>query len=262
MKQRANYTVSRKPIHGFTLIELLVVIAVIALLLSILLPSLKRVKEKGRQIVCMSHCRSIITAACVYANNYDDQIPHSRSNQNASLSYFLWYNFGSQGDGWLGHGLLYDTGLIEDEGIFYCPSQKHPKLREKEGWEYQFGSGGYLEHSTSYLYGLLGEIRAAPELELDSVRLSNLKARALFADNFVPVAGYSPEISAWSHPKGLSAAFGDTHVEFIKVEQKWIDTSDTLRIAPTAEIDRSDLFVGLMFELMAGRSHAIESRFP
>ncbi len=43
---------------GFTLIELLVVIAIIALLMSILMPALSRVRKQAQSIACMSRIKS------------------------------------------------------------------------------------------------------------------------------------------------------------------------------------------------------------
>jgi len=43
--------------RGFTLIELLVVISVIALLLSILMPSLQKAKERAKAVVCMQNLK-------------------------------------------------------------------------------------------------------------------------------------------------------------------------------------------------------------
>jgi prepilin-type N-terminal cleavage/methylation domain-containing protein/prepilin-type processing-associated H-X9-DG protein len=57
---------------AFTLIELLVVIAIIALLLSILLPSLRKVKEMARTLVCQTRIKQLITAWHTYAVDYND----------------------------------------------------------------------------------------------------------------------------------------------------------------------------------------------
>jgi prepilin-type N-terminal cleavage/methylation domain-containing protein len=59
---------SRK--KGFTLIELLVVIAIIALLLSILMPALNSVKERGKRVLCMNNLRQLGMANYIYAQQY------------------------------------------------------------------------------------------------------------------------------------------------------------------------------------------------
>jgi prepilin-type N-terminal cleavage/methylation domain-containing protein/prepilin-type processing-associated H-X9-DG protein len=52
--------------RGFTLIELLVVIAIIALLLSIVMPALKKAKDMARFLICKSNLRQL----CVAVNTY------------------------------------------------------------------------------------------------------------------------------------------------------------------------------------------------
>jgi len=54
---------------GFTLIELLVVIAIIALLMSILMPALARVREIASRVVCGSNLSGIGKAMNIYAND-------------------------------------------------------------------------------------------------------------------------------------------------------------------------------------------------
>ena len=54
---------------GFTLIELLVVIAIIALLMSILMPALARVRELAQRVVCGTNISGIVKSMVVYAND-------------------------------------------------------------------------------------------------------------------------------------------------------------------------------------------------
>lgn len=61
--------------NGFTLIELLVVIAIIAILMAVLMPSLRAARELARGSVCLSNQKSLMLAYTMYAGENDDHIP-------------------------------------------------------------------------------------------------------------------------------------------------------------------------------------------
>ncbi|MHC4070527.1 MAG: type II secretion system protein [Planctomycetota bacterium] len=58
----------KKP-KAFTLIELLVVIAVIAVLMALLLPSLKAAREQGKRAVCLNNLKQLSVAWMLYSDN-------------------------------------------------------------------------------------------------------------------------------------------------------------------------------------------------
>lgn len=64
----------------FTLMELLIVLSVIAILLSLLLPSMKMAREKARRAVCLSNTAQLGMAAMVYAKRDNNKLPPENRN--------------------------------------------------------------------------------------------------------------------------------------------------------------------------------------
>jgi len=75
---------------GFTLVELLVVIGIIALLISILVPSLSKAREAARRTVCATKVNAWGKAFILYANDYGGMLPLDGGDGTAGTPIGLW----------------------------------------------------------------------------------------------------------------------------------------------------------------------------
>jgi len=83
----------RGRLKHFTLIELLVVIAIIAILASLLLPTLSKARESGRSSLCISNLQQIGRAITMYADDSDSWGPPSFGNLNTANKLLYIPNF-------------------------------------------------------------------------------------------------------------------------------------------------------------------------
>ncbi|MGF1633553.1 MAG: type II secretion system protein [Phycisphaerae bacterium] len=155
---------------GFTLVELLVVIGIIALLVSILLPTLSRAFSAARDVACQSNLRQVGVFMQFYANEYKLAVPQvysqTRYGQPLGDNRFLWHVTlaGLYQDLPGSLGTSASAGQIRqwidtNDTVFTCPANqqllpdRHRTLamNENAGWISREGplNDGYLEKFSS-----------------------------------------------------------------------------------------------------------------
>ncbi len=157
----------RNQSRAFTLIELLVVISIIALLIALLLPAVKRAKDAALDVICLSNLKQMGYALTSYAADHQGTCPPRAVDawSNTSQDTHLWH-----GDTPVHLGALMPQYISHEAGaeVFFCPfAIRHPFVAEhgyhwyEDPWPYDPSTP---EGTASYSYhDRLGGTTVPPE---------------------------------------------------------------------------------------------------
>ena len=124
--------------RGFTLIELLVVIAIIAILASLLLPTLVKAKGRAKTTQCLSNFRQWGIGLTMYYDENEDVLPRESFGISSVLNTWTQVKAASSFDVWYnavppmltrptaGSFATHQADFYDPSSFFHCPSAKFP----------------------------------------------------------------------------------------------------------------------------------------
>jgi prepilin-type N-terminal cleavage/methylation domain-containing protein len=208
---------------GFTLIELLVVISIIALLLSVIVPSLAKAKEAAKNMICLNNQKQLGLYFQMYADQNDNTMIEL-VNWNAKPD---WQTAQTTVPIRWSDRLFYELGWVDSSEVFYCPQSKVPDSADKK-W------GAHYEgpDNATYTYGV--RPKSFNHTKVEKLKLTEIKSPSgymLMSDVSHPYIFTTPEVAgsqyfmfdAWHsfymlHKQGANILCADMSVDTHKLD--------------------------------------------
>ena len=207
----------------FTLIELLIVIAIIAILASMLMPSLKRANDAAKQIVCINNMKNIGMFFHLYIANNNDKFPltykRDATQSSGVGSRKDWTDFLNEYDGrnmtedaqWnsLGWEDFYDESTYGSKSllqVYQCPLSKSASQANKAGGDIPkqiYAHNSYVMHSAYGATEPLHQHRRGPSTAIIIGADGNYQSDARDSGGKFFYQGWQAKIGEISNTRGI-----------------------------------------------------------
>ena len=204
---------------AFTLIELLVVVAVIAILAALLLPSLSKARDKGKQIACIGTMKQLGLVFALYADDFENRIvpPYVPANGSQTWQqWMLWRSLYKSAIGFDINNLQFGVTRIGCSTLLNSPTLFKDPGRSPDRPFYPFGGSPPCDQD--YDYGM--NMRIAPGNVGSWPRLDLVQTPSTIAYLFDSWGNYSCLYAdvgnlavGFQHANACNILFFDWHIE-------------------------------------------------
>jgi prepilin-type N-terminal cleavage/methylation domain-containing protein/prepilin-type processing-associated H-X9-DG protein len=208
--------------RAFTLVELLVVIGIIAILISILIPTLGKAQAAAKALQCGSNLRQVGIGLTRYFNDFKHlPVRNPLQYEGANPHVFRlwdaedWYHLAETMEKYGG-----------SKKIYYCPANSLGRNVEN-WWPYNdFGTPSTIASNYQFPFLLEDNWWMIPKpdyrrLTSDRVLASDYLGVTLDFEGALHIVAWNHEKLQDGSPRGMNMLFGDGHVEWRKSENRW-----------------------------------------